>query len=442
MWELLALTLLGGATVWYNTVAGRKRLRTWQDAAVSCGLQVVKTSSFWPKLEARTERVEVRIETGGDKGRLTEIGIKGPRPPDFHMVKIRREPLFQWAREIEVGDDFFDQTFFIEGPMRLVLALLDAETRRLLLRVNDEGRPELSLDGLRVSLRDEKVSSVLPLLLGIGERFAQPMDIPRRLAENAQQDPKDGVRLQNLLFLIRHYPKAPQTAEALRTACSDSRPEIRLRAAKALGAEGKGVLLALAENLENDAVSAEAVSLLDQELPYERVVAIFDRARGGLTALACLEIIGRSGAPGVAGKLVKVMEEEKGELAAAAARALGEIGDPATEPWLISALRREEPAIRLAAASALGRVGSVAAVLPLKEAAESSWLDVDLHRVTRQAIAEIQSRIPGASPGQLSIAGAEAGQLSLVEAEAGRLSIATDQEGQLSISDEGKPKDV
>lgn len=76
----------------------------------------------------------------------------------------------------------------------------------------------------------------------------------------------------------------------------------------------------------------------------------------------------------------------------------------------------------MAAANALGRIGSVAAVLPLREAAERSWLDRELRRVTRLAIAEIQSRLQGASPGQLSLAQAEAGQLSLATNPAGQLS--------------------
>ena len=42
----------------------------------------------------------------------------------------------------------------------------------------------------------------------------------------------------------------------------------------------------------------------------------------------------------------------------------------------------------------------------------------------RQAIAEIQSRLSGAGPGQLSLAGGEAGQHSLSENEAGRRSLA------------------
>jgi hypothetical protein len=88
----------------------------------------------------------------------------------------------------------------------------------------------------------------------------------------------------------------------------------------------------------------------------------------------------------------------------------------------------------VAAATALGRLGSTAAVLPLKEAAERFPDDRDLGRATRQAIAEIQFRLQGASPGQLSLAGTEAGQLSLAPAEAGELSLAGTEAGQLSLA--------
>ena len=42
----------------------------------------------------------------------------------------------------------------------------------------------------------------------------------------------------------------------------------------------------------------------------------------------------------------------------------------------------------------------------------------------RQAIAEIQARLAGAEPGQLSLAGGEAGALSLADGEPGRLTLA------------------
>src|SRR6185436_6156063 len=174
------------------------------------------------------------------------------------------------------------------------------------------------------------------------------------------------VRLQNLLCLIRELPEAPETLEALRTACSDPSPEVRLQAAKGRGAEGRDLLLDLAESQVDDAVSAEAVSALDRELPFERTKAILDHALDGSrpkTARACLEALGRSG------------------------------DAAAVELPLILALQREEADLRLAAANALGRAGSVAAVLPLQEAAERSPRDKELNQATREAIAEIQSRL-------------------------------------------------
>ena len=89
----------------------------------------------------------------------------------------------------------------------------------------------------------------------------------------------------------------------------------------------------------------------------------------------------------------------------------------------------------------MGWAGSAAAVLQLEEAAESFSHDPEFVLATRQAIAEIQSRLPGASPGQLSLAGIETSQLSPAQAEASRLSLATDPAGQLSLPPEEPPEE-
>ncbi|HEX7182042.1 MAG TPA: HEAT repeat domain-containing protein [Thermoanaerobaculia bacterium] len=351
-------------------------------------------------------------------------------------IRLEAPDPTQWVREIQTGDARFDRTFFVEGPVRLVFALLDERTRHLLLQVRSKGRLEISLGELRAVTSARKVPSVLPFLVELCQRFAQPMNVLRRVAENANRDSEEGVRLHNLLLLAHELPGDPVTVEALRTACSDPGTEIRLRAAKELGAEGRPILLEFAESRADDALSAGAVLILDRELPFERARAILDdalRNRRLQTARACLEVLGRSRATEAVETLAKVMLEEEGELAAAAALALETTRSPEAEPPLILALRREPKDLQVAAANVLGRIGSAEAVLPLKELADRSPRNSELLQATRQAVAEIQSRLPGASPGQLSLAAAEVGQLSLAQAEAGQLSIATDAGGQLSL---------
>jgi len=304
LFGLFLLLLFGvrGWQFWRKVAGNRELLRSWQEDAAACGLQVLETSKGGPRLKARMESVAVTIDGQGDEdGRNIQIDVRFPGPPDFYTVSIRRESRVRRARDLEIGDPRFDSTFFLEGPMRPVLARLDAETRRLLILVNARGRLQISTDTIRVEhLPNEQIPYVLPLLLQIGQRLAQPIDeVARRLADNAHRDPEAGVRLRNLLLLLRELPEAPETREALRTACSDRSPIVRLGAARALGAEGRALLLELAESLEDDSVSAKAVSILDRELSFERMKAILDQALSkGLpkTAHACQEALGEKGA--------------------------------------------------------------------------------------------------------------------------------------------------
>ncbi|HKV08718.1 MAG TPA: HEAT repeat domain-containing protein [Thermoanaerobaculia bacterium] len=384
--------------------------------------------------------LEVRLESSTSLESGTTIVVVIPGPPGFFKVKIRREqPQLREMSEIEIGDAAFDTLFFIEGPAPLVFALLDAEMRSLLLRVNVECRLEISIGALWADVSDPQVPGLLPLLLEVAGRLARPLNVVQGLARNAREDPEEGVRLRNLLCLVREFPRTLETLEALRNACSDPNPEIRLRAAQERGDAGRAVLLKFAgDPLEVDSVSAGAVSLLKRDLSFDLMKTFLEQAlrrRRFQTARICLEALGQSRDAAAVDLLAKVLAREQGELADAAAEALEKTGSPAAEAPLIRALERERPETRMAAVKALGRVGSPAAVLPLKDAAER-FPDRELRRATRQAIAEIQARLPGATPGQLSLTGAEEGQLSFAEAEAGQLSLAADPGGQVSLSED------
>jgi HEAT repeat protein len=98
---------------------------------------------------------------------------------------------------------------------------------------------------------------------------------------------------------------------------------------------------------------------------------------------------------------------------------------PAVEASLLSVLQGEAAQARRAAAGALGRLASIAAVMPLLESLARPDTDAELEAVVRAAIAEIQSRRPGAAPGQLSVADPAAGQLSLSGEGTGDVSLAS-----------------
>lgn len=444
------LTLVGTSATWLALRANRKRVDRWDEIVTSCGFQVTERSrkyGRWVKLAGRQGALQVRIE---DSRRIgddvpTRVILWVPGPPGLGGLRIRREETYKpGAREVEIGDKAFDARFSIEGPLRVVAVVLDAEVREILTRLSGACRRSGIIGNeIVVELYDNQIPDIMPLLMTISEHFAQALDVPRRLADNALQDDEPGVRLLNLRLLAREFPGEAVTIEVLRQACSDRSPRIRLQAARGLGGEGRDMLLKLAEDMEIDECSAQAISALGKTMPFERardLLPVALRRRRLQTAQACLRSLAQEGRPVAVDVLAKVLVWEDGELGAAAALALGETGSPEAEAPLIQALRAGRTDVRTAAAKALGRVGSAAAVLPLKEAEASPGGDSELRRAARQSIAEIQSRLPGASHGQLSLAGEEAGKLSLADAEAGRLSLANDAAGQLSLPDGETPQ--
>jgi HEAT repeat protein len=362
-------------------------------------------------------------------------------------------------KEIEIGDEDFDKQVSVQGPPALALALLDGDMRRTIRamlrgRLEVRGHRPLWASGrledgaLRVDVPERSVArrslirhysepeqagdayldgeyklpQILRAALDLAARLVVPEDLARRIADNQAGEPEPHIRLQALLTLLREFPEHAATREAVLAARQDPDAEVRVRAGIALGADGRDVLLGAAggEGAE-DATSARAVAALDTSLTSGQAAELLKnalRTRRLATARACLGILGRHGAAATQ-TLAKVLLVEKGELGEAAAEALAATGDPSAEPPLLRALEGA-PGLRRAAVEALGRVGTPAAVAHLR-AAESQ--DAALRGAARQAIAEIQSRLVDAAPGQLSLAGGEAGRLSIAEDETGRLSL-------------------
>ena len=232
MGELIAglcFVLYGSGLALLVSRLGRKTLQSWQSAVTSCGLRVEKTSKPWGRLwlEARDGPLAVKIQVpkGRRRYRCQIVVVMPPGPPGFPGVHIRREESKpRGAHEIEIGDEPFDKAFYIEGPERLLTALLDVEMRQLLVSVKAQSMDLEIVNGeLGVGTFGGGIADLLPFILDVARRCAQPLDVAQRLADNARQDPDAGVRLRNLFLLAREFPGEPAPREVLRTACARAR---------------------------------------------------------------------------------------------------------------------------------------------------------------------------------------------------------------------------
>lgn len=443
--------------------AARARGRAWREAALAAGVTDLVSSDFLGVETGVTGRVGMlrvtleRYQRGRhEKG--TRVVIDGLGHPSYEFA-LRKEGVGSaiekafGEREIELGDQEFDERAYIHGSPRVVHAVLDGETRPLVGELiggriptgpsgeSLKARVAVSDGALRAEIRErplqpggQRLPEALQTLILAARRLVLPEDIPSRLAENVRTDPLARVRLSNLLTLTRDYPGYEATKKALRAACEDEDDEVRLRAAIALDDEGHPVLRKIAANVDvADERSARAVSALKEHLSRDEAKAILQSAlaaRRRATARAAVQALGRIGGDDVIPALAEALEAEDDQLVVAAAEALGATKDAAAEAPLISALDRDGPKVWAAIAAALGHVGTAAAVAPLRTMASRFPYDLGLRRASRQAIAEIQSRLTGATPGQLTLADGDAGQLSLAdEGLEGQVSLAREAEG-------------
>src|SRR5262245_50806324 len=161
--------------------ANRRRLQLWQSTVAQLGLSDVKSSGFWAwraQLTARSKRAEVRITDGGGESLVVEI--EGPE--GFPGVELRRK-LFHFRKHgIEIGDKEFDDAYLVQGPDWSVGALLDWKTRCRLLNATDFFFSlEIAGGRLRVHASDKKLHLLLPLLVDVGRRLTEPVDLEHEI---------------------------------------------------------------------------------------------------------------------------------------------------------------------------------------------------------------------------------------------------------------------
>jgi hypothetical protein len=409
----------------------------WKQSALACGLTDIKAlrrrSTGDPAVSARLGALRIRLCECNDGAwrRRTRIVIQSERPGldrlTLHPGSANHQEETAAVPKVEVGDGEFDEAFFVSGSVTEARALLDAATREHLVQLRTVADLALREGRLRIDLRDDRdLAAALGHALAIARRLDTQGRIAERLAQSTWRDPVPSIRQDNLRLLARAFPTHAVVAAALRRACADPDPEVRLAAAPLVGEDGVAVLLAVAEASDTaDEQAARVVDALGDRLPRDRAEKLLghslDTARPA-TARACLRRLDRGERSMLSALLEAILDKDPAALADVADR----IQAPdiaAAEGTLIEALWEEDDGLRTLAADLLARAGTVAAVNPLQRAAERSF-DREFRLAARQAIHEIQSRLGRASPGQLSFPIGPDGGVSMVDDKRGRLRFA------------------
>ncbi len=439
-WELAgdpafgAIALLVGAVV--GILVGLKVHREWKAAAKELGLEITGFLMF-QEMRGEIDGFRVRIRPRGKHGHVhIEVDGLGAIP---HALSLGAENIFTRSldgEDIQTGHPAFDYRARIFGKPEEAVALLDPVARELVLReVVDEGA---RVDGGKVTLVHRGISGAPDLvrrLVALGKRLSiPPGEVPGRLAKNAAQDALSSVRLRNLTLLQERFPALSETREASRAALASDQPNLRLAAARFLGAEGLDAAEALALSPEVEAdLRRQALQHFFRHADEGRAVKVLEQLAAAASPAellpALVEAAGRLRHVPTLERLLAQADGLGDEAAASLAGAVAGAGDAAAEEGLLRLLAREAAEVRAAAARALGQVGSVRAVEPLLALTTGLLASPSVKQAAREAVARIQSRLGDVEAGRLSLAvpSGDAGALSLAgdeTAPGGGLSLA------------------
>lgn len=185
--------IVGGGVLWQKHVADPDP-SPWQALAEAAGVTDVRRMNiFSSDVAGRLGGLEVVIGSYSSARyqRSTRLRVQGLS----HFVFFKREGLASRIEkalaggEIEIGDEAFDRAVFLQGEWRLLRAVLDAETRRLLLAAFSCGPgPEGPPDRFRLSIAGGAMEAGFFDTLGFDplprvETVRALLDLARRLQE-------------------------------------------------------------------------------------------------------------------------------------------------------------------------------------------------------------------------------------------------------------------
>lgn len=365
----------------------------------------------------RIEGVTICVDTyskqsGKSRQVYTRVVATADMPPD---LVLRREGfnlfggLFK-GEDLQIGDPDFDGRALVRGSSRAVRALLDIETRSIVLRGlarkidTQDGEIKWTDSGLA---NFNELIDVIDLIAEIGQRLSRPADDTALAHVVRTDDPAVAIEALRIMPVgsARYAIEAEviaSRADALVMVVAHGRDRVASVAATAPAVQR------VLENAHNpQGLRAEALTWLGHHTDATAIART--HLKWPVIAVAALEVLKTAEPPVSLEILARFVPDAR--VAVAALRAARRHG-VAAEALMIEALALEDMATARAAADGLGLVGTPNAVMALRERTSGLFADGQLKSAALAAIELIQGRV-----------GAIGGGLSVVEASAaGRLS--------------------
>lgn len=368
----------------------------------------------------RIEGVTICVDTyskqsGKSRQVYTRVVATADLPPD---LVLRREgfnlfgALFK-GEDLQIGDPDFDGRALVRGSSRAIRALLDIETRQIVLR--GLARKIDTQDG-EIKWTDTELASfntlidVIDLIVELGQKLSRPAD-DAALAHVVRTDDV-AVAIEALRIMPVGAARDAIEAEVIASRADALVMVVADRGGRAGSGPAAAIgVLRVLENAHNPhPLRAEALTWLGQHTDATAIART--HLKWPVIALAALEVLKTAEPPVSLEILARLVPD--GKVAVSALRAARRHG-VAAETLMIEALALDDLATARAAADGLGLVGTPNAVMALRERTTGLFADGQLKSAALAAIELIQGRV-GAIGGGLSVVQASAaGRLSEAE---------------------------